>query len=77
MSDRPAATACPAAAELEAFAAGNLPQRSFDRIVRHIENCSGCDAVLSQLDGSCIAIFRDFVKSRRRTWPSSRRCLPI
>ena len=50
MSDRPAATACPVAAELEAFAAGNLPQRSFDRIAHHVESCSGCDAVLSQLD---------------------------
>ena len=51
MSDESTAmAACPASAELEAFAAGNLPRRSFERIARHVESCSGCDAVLSQLD---------------------------
>jgi serine/threonine protein kinase len=62
MSDRPAATACPVAAELEAFAAGNLPRRSFDRIARHVESCSGCDAVLSQLDDT---VHRDLSGLRR------------
>src|SRR5262249_28617389 len=51
MSDRSsAATACPAAAELESFAAGKLAGRSFDRIARHVETCRDCDAALSQVD---------------------------
>ncbi len=44
------ASGCPGRAELAAFATGNLSVQVFQRIARHVEQCSSCEAVLGALD---------------------------
>jgi serine/threonine protein kinase len=41
---------CPDQGELTAFVTGNLSERSFQRIARHVEQCSTCEQALTALD---------------------------
>ncbi len=41
---------CPNREDLAAFASGNLPNRSFHRIARHLETCASCEAALGEFD---------------------------
>jgi serine/threonine protein kinase len=42
--------ACPQAADLAAFATGNLTGKAFERIARHVEDCATCESALADLD---------------------------
>jgi serine/threonine protein kinase len=45
-----AAADCPGQAELAEFVTGNLSRKAFERIARHVEGCSACEATLGALE---------------------------
>lgn len=43
---------CPTREELASYAMGEIPEADADAISRHLENCEGCEVVLTDVEGS-------------------------
>jgi serine/threonine protein kinase len=61
---------CPDRAELAQFATGNLSQRTFDRVARHVEGCPDCEAALAALDGSTDPFLAPLRRAAREEVPA-------
>src|SRR5689334_6865217 len=66
-------TACPEAAELAEFAAGDLPRTTFARIADHVESCAACTTALAAFD----AWTDSFVERLRQSTESGTHPLPL
>jgi serine/threonine protein kinase len=66
-------TACPEAAELAEFAAGDLPRVAFARIADHVESCAACTTALAAFD----ARTDSFVERLRQSTESGTHPLPL
>ena len=72
---------CPTPGELAEFVTGNLSGKAFERIARHVEDCSACETALGTLDDPTDPFFVPVATggasrsapprnpSRRNSWP--------
>jgi tRNA A-37 threonylcarbamoyl transferase component Bud32 len=64
---------CPSAAELRAFAVGNLGDADFDHIAGHVLDCETCDRTLGSLDG----VTDDLLRSLQGVSPAVALAAPL